>query len=87
MAIDRILVLRTKAAADHVGLAASTLERYRQEGIGPRFVRIGRRAVGYRVTDLETWLDAGASPAETRASVDSQNRPLIDTSKPAISRS
>jgi len=73
MAIERILVLRTKAAADHVGLAASTLERYRQEGIGPRFVRIGRRAVGYRVTDLEAWLDAGASLAETR--VDDPSRP------------
>ncbi len=73
MANEQIRVLRTKAAAEHVGLAASTLERYRQEGIGPRFVRIGKRAVGYRVTDLEAWLDAGASPAGTR--VDDPSRP------------
>jgi predicted DNA-binding transcriptional regulator AlpA len=51
-------VLRTQAAAAYVGLAASTLERLRVTGGGPRFLRIGLRAVGYDVTDLDAWLDA-----------------------------
>ena len=34
-------VLRTPEAADYVGLAASTLEKYRLSGEGPQFVRLG----------------------------------------------
>jgi len=57
MAIDSCRVLRTKEAAETVGLAASTLERYRQQRRGPRFVRLGPRVIGYRIADLENWLD------------------------------
>ena len=50
-------VLRTPAAADHLSLAPETLEKWRCAGGGPRFVRLGRRAVGYRITDLNLWLE------------------------------
>jgi predicted DNA-binding transcriptional regulator AlpA len=49
-------VLRTPAAAEYVGLSHSTLEKFRLTGEGPKFVRIGVRAVGYRIEDLEAWL-------------------------------
>jgi predicted DNA-binding transcriptional regulator AlpA len=49
-------VLRTPAAAEYVGLSDSTLEKFRLTGEGPQFVRIGVRAVGYRIEDLEAWL-------------------------------
>jgi predicted DNA-binding transcriptional regulator AlpA len=44
------------AAAEYVGLSDSTLEKFRLTGEGPQFVRIGVRAVGYRIEDLDAWL-------------------------------
>jgi hypothetical protein len=43
-------------------------QRYRSEGGGPKF-KIGKRRVGYRVSDLQAWLDArvAQSPADARA--------------------
>lgn len=50
-------VLRTPEAASYLGLAAATLEKMRGLGSGPKFIRLGRRAVGYRICDLDEWLD------------------------------
>ncbi|MBZ5640604.1 MAG: AlpA family phage regulatory protein [Acidobacteriia bacterium] len=50
-------ILRTPAAAEYLGLAPCTLEKRRLTGDGPRFVRLGGRAVGYDVGDLDAWLD------------------------------
>ena len=58
-------ILRTPAAADYVGLSASTLEKMRLSSAGPEFVRLGGRAVGYDVRDLDEWLDE--QRAETEA--------------------
>jgi hypothetical protein len=47
-------------AADFLRLSIRTLERYRVEGTGPKFIKVGRgkRArVLYRLTDLRAWLD------------------------------
>ena len=52
-------VLRTPDAAQYLGLTASTLEKMRLSGNGPRFVRIGARAVGYCLDDLDAFIDAG----------------------------
>jgi predicted DNA-binding transcriptional regulator AlpA len=49
-------ILRTPQAAEYVGLAASTLEKLRLTGGGPRFLRLGNRAVGYEIDDLDRWL-------------------------------
>jgi predicted DNA-binding transcriptional regulator AlpA len=50
-------IFRTREAAEYLGLAASTLEKMRLSSDGPRFVRLGGRAVGYDVRDLDSWLD------------------------------
>ena len=50
-------VLRSEEAGDYLGLAKATLERMRSEGTGPRFIRLGKRAVGYTIDDLDAWLD------------------------------
>ena len=50
-------ILRTPEAAEHVGLAASTLEKMRLRGEGPKWIRLGGRAVGYDIRDLDAWLD------------------------------
>ena len=50
-------ILRTPEAAKYLGLSSSTLEKQRLAGAGPRFLRLGKRAVGYDLHDLDTWLD------------------------------
>jgi len=61
-------VFRTPEAAEYVGLSASTLEKRRLTGDGPRFIRLGGRAVGYEISDLDAWLEAqrqtGPAPDE-----------------------
>ena len=49
--------LDTRAAARHVGLSKSTLEKLRVFGGGPRYLKLGT-AVRYRTEDLDAWLAA-----------------------------
>lgn len=51
-------LLTPRQAAAYTGLATATLQRQRTEGTGPKFVKIGKRRVGYRLTDLLSWIDA-----------------------------
>ena len=46
-------IIRTRDAARYLGLAESTLEKWRISGGGPRWVRLGLRAVGYPLPDLD----------------------------------
>jgi hypothetical protein len=48
--------LDTSQAAIYTGLAAAYLEKLRSVGGGPRFIRYGRRAVRYRLRDLDAWM-------------------------------
>ena len=50
-------IVRTLEAARYIGLAPSTLERMRRSGTGPKFLRLGERAVGYDVAALDARLD------------------------------
>jgi predicted DNA-binding transcriptional regulator AlpA len=43
------------AAAHHIGLSVSTLNKLRVFGGGPIFLKLGRR-VAYDLGDLEAWL-------------------------------
>ena len=65
MAVRRIL--RTPEAAEYVGLAESTLEKQRVSGTGPRFIRLGSRAIGYDIRDLDAWLASRAVHTEEPA--------------------
>lgn len=49
------LKLRTKDAALRVGLSASTLEKLRVYGGGPRYAKLGRVVV-YDAADLDAWV-------------------------------
>lgn len=51
----RRAAMGTDEAAAYCGSAASTFEKLRLTGAGPRFVKMGRRVV-YRVEDLDAWL-------------------------------
>ena len=50
--------VRTPAAAEYLGLAASTLEKMRIFGGGPPYAKAGPKIVVYRVDDLDAWLKA-----------------------------
>ncbi len=50
-------ILRTREAAEYLGLAESTVEKLRRRGGGPPFIRLGGRAIGYDLQDLDAWLD------------------------------
>ena len=49
---------RTPSAGKYTGLANSTLEKMRLTGEGPTFIRLTKRAVGYRQSDLDDWLES-----------------------------
>jgi hypothetical protein len=55
-----------KQAADALCLSARTLERYRLEGFGPKFVKAGRRVL-YRQSDLDAWLAANTFSSTSEA--------------------
>ena len=49
-------VLTTRQAAQYLGLAVSTLNKWRCHGGGPEFLKLGR-AVRYRQDDLDAFLE------------------------------
>jgi len=51
-------LLDVEAAARYLGLSASTLNKLRCRGGGPKFLKITRSAVRYDPTDLDAWLAA-----------------------------
>lgn len=52
----RTTILATPAAAGYLGLAVSTLNKWRCHGGGPVFVKLGR-AVRYRREDLDAFVE------------------------------
>lgn len=59
--------LNTAAAARHVGVSKSTLEKLRVYGGGPRYLKLGR-LVRYRLSDLEHWLGERLAASTSEAS-------------------
>lgn len=55
---DSVTRFRTPAAAEYVGLAASTLEKLRLTGGGPAYYKSGPKIVVYEMKDLDAWLYA-----------------------------
>ncbi len=47
--------LTTKETAKYVRCSPRTLEAYRLDGTGPKFVKAGRKVL-YRISDLEAWM-------------------------------
>ena len=71
-------VFRTPEAAEYCGLSPSTLEKRRLTGNGPRFIRLGGRAVGYRIDDLDRWIDG---QREETAPTPESDDPLTPTAR------
>jgi Helix-turn-helix domain len=74
--------MQTLTEAEVSGIMKCTkaaLRRWRREGRGPRFLRIGR-LIRYRVSDLEEFLDKHASELVPVSSPDSRNHESAETS-------
>lgn len=54
--LDDLRVLRRPDVEQLVGLRRSAIYAAVQDGTFPKPVRLGPRAVGWRVTDLRAWL-------------------------------
>jgi predicted DNA-binding transcriptional regulator AlpA len=52
------LLLAEKEAAKILGFSERTLQKWRNLGGGPLFVRVSARAVRYRQVDLDNWIEA-----------------------------
>lgn len=50
-------LLSPEQAANYLLLSISTLARMRIAGNGPTFIRLSKQRVGYRVSDLDKFLD------------------------------
>lgn len=55
----RDTLLDTAAAAERLGVSPRTLEKWRQEGKGPAYVRLGSKKVSYRDAALDTFVTRG----------------------------
>lgn len=68
MLVDDTVYL-PKEAAERIGSSPATLQKWRSEGGGPVFVKLGRRKVGYTASSLSTWLASrtATSCADARA--------------------
>ncbi|WP_367645984.1 helix-turn-helix transcriptional regulator [Paenarthrobacter ureafaciens] len=43
--------------AEYLGTSEGALAQLRYRGLGPRFIKLGSKAVRYRDSDLKRWLD------------------------------
>jgi predicted DNA-binding transcriptional regulator AlpA len=50
-------IVRPPEAASLLSVSLSLLKKWRIGGGGPRFVRLGGRAIGYRRADLSEWIE------------------------------
>lgn len=56
-ALEHVTLVNARDAAEALDVQEKTLARWRWEGRGPRFVKVGR-AVRYRACDLAAWVEA-----------------------------
>jgi predicted DNA-binding transcriptional regulator AlpA len=62
--------LDTEAASEYVDFKPATLNRWRSQGFGPKFIRICGR-IRYREQDLDEWLSS-FTPVGTTAEAKAQ---------------
>ena len=54
-------ILRRKDVEEIVGLSRSTIYKLMSTGAFPSSIRLGPRAVGWRLSDIEAWIEFRAS--------------------------
>ena len=51
-----MLLLTQREAATALRLSERSLERLRCSGLGPKFIRCGRRSIRYTQSDIDEWI-------------------------------
>jgi predicted DNA-binding transcriptional regulator AlpA len=51
-------ILSPVATAMICDVSCRTLERWRAEGIGPQFIRLGKRKIAYSSQEIDKWIDS-----------------------------
>ncbi|MEG3156838.1 helix-turn-helix transcriptional regulator [Lysobacter zhanggongensis] len=54
-------LLDTSEVSDYAKIAVSTLANWRVSGQGPAFCRIGKRAIRYRFSEVEKFIEASTA--------------------------
>ena len=54
-------ILRRKDVEKMVGLSRSTIYKLMNQGSFPKAIRLGPRAVGWRISDIENWINQQAA--------------------------
>ncbi len=57
MSVPEQVFLTEAEAAQYLGVSRSFLRKARCYGGGPRYCRLGKRAIRYRKQDLEAWAE------------------------------
>ena len=68
-------LLKTEEAANLLGLSRRTLEAFRIHGGGPRYRRLGKRAVRYAQSDLVEFVNAGMVANTSAPSTSADSHP------------
>jgi len=62
-------LLKQEAAAEFLSVSPKTLEAWRFQGNGLKFVKRGSRFIRYRVADLVEWVNEGLVSSTSEATV------------------
>ncbi|MBT5559412.1 MAG: AlpA family phage regulatory protein [Proteobacteria bacterium] len=54
-------ILRRKDVETMIGLSRSTIYKLMSQGTFPKAIHLGPRAVGWRISDIEDWIDQQAT--------------------------
>jgi len=54
--VPSVPLMDERELAVYLGLTTRCVQKMRQDGSGPKFIRISRRAIRYRLKDIEQWL-------------------------------
>ena len=55
--VSKLKILRAAELASLLGISQTSLWRWRQRGDFPQPIALGSRMVGWKISEIETWLD------------------------------
>ncbi len=72
-----VMLLTATKAAGMLGVKPQTLARWRMDGRGPRFIRLGSTAksrTAYTQAEIERWLDSHTATSTSEETVNRQTK-------------
>ena len=61
------LLLTEQETGDLIGFSVRTLQKWRQVGGGPNFIKISARAIRYRRSDIDAWIESRVRRSSSEA--------------------